>query len=958
MKISIVNMLMSGSRYAALALTVITSLAAGLWVSNAVAVVKVYHTDSGGYNWVCGAGAPPVLYGILTENPTCSSDTLAIDGLASAYAGTWNMETPYTHDTMVKAVDFTVWLDDSDLSSPLAIDARMSLFVVTSSGGYSERAQGNISTTHAIGANTINFSSDPFLVEAGSYLYPQLYIRSSDSGSFIRLGTNFNSISFTIDEKDALCTLPVTDLSLSDVSATSRTLTWTASSPNSDEYNVYRNGSLIGTVTEQSFTDNINTGQFYSPDITYNYVVKNSNTSVGCEGPDASLTIYTTSDNAEPVSHDFVEVLVKETGTETFIISNNTGSGPITVNGVMLSGTWIDFYNITSNSSCTLDTVLEIEESCTVEITFAPLSDGLKDARLVVTFDDVSVPITVIPLQGGLRPYLVEDIYPSNSTYSPFNNIVDVNGTAYFDMNDGLSPRTLWKSDGTDVGTKPVRDINSPINPYGLFAINNSLFFSAYDRTHGYELWASDGTEENTRLVKDINPGPVKSDSGSNGLGESSHANVNGVIFFPASDGTHGRELWKSDGTEAGTVLVKDISPPYGGFTGQGSPQNLTDVNGTLFFTAEMGSGINSRDLWKSDGTEAGTVLVKVIGAINDNPPDNLVNVNGTLFFTADDDIHGTELWKSDGTNAGTVMVKDINGGTSGSSANYLTNLNGVLFFSAYDHLGAGRELWKSDGTEAGTVLVEDITPGLGSDSRIDPNNLTNVNGKLFFRVEVAYADGGGYDLWQSDGTAEGTALVKKTYSYTSEVDHPRFIPNVNGKVFFSMYEAGQGRELWESNGTPEGTFRVMDINPGNDSSNPQHLTQIGDSLFFMAYTAETGNELWAYKPSNASPTITQISDQDTYDNNPIGPLSFTISDKDTSLQNLVVTVSSSNSTLLANTTASLEMTGEGAERTLTLTPEPSATGTTIVTITVDDVDGNQQTTSSFVVEWWSALVV
>ena len=135
---------------------------------------------------------------------------------------------------------------------------------------------------------------------------------------------------------------------------------------------------------------------------------------------------------------------------------------------------------------------------------------------------------------------------------------------------------------------------------------------------------------------------------------------VGGTLFFTAYDGTHGEELWKSDGTEAGTVLVKNIRP---GDYGSELHPSLTDVGGTLFFTA-IRRHPRRRSCGSPDGTEAGTVMVKNIdpGARSSDPSD-LTGVGATLFFAADDGTHGQELWKSDGTEAGTVLVKDINAG-------------------------------------------------------------------------------------------------------------------------------------------------------------------------------------------------------------------------------------------------------------------------------------------------------
>src|SRR5262249_45487922 len=158
-------------------------------------------------------------------------------------------------------------------------------------------------------------------------------------------------------------------------------------------------------------------------------------------------------------------------------------------------------------------------------------------------------------------------------------------------------------------------------------------------------------------------------------------------------------------------------------------------------------------ELWKSDGTPAGTRMVKDINPAGNSSPQYLTNVNGTLFFAADDGVNGSELWKSDGTAAGTVMVKDIFPSFYSSYPGNLTNVNRTLYFSAYDGgfiVGAhGRELWKSDGTTTGTTMVKDIFPGdttyyisyypfsggrwFTDINSSNPGALTNVNGTLFF---------------------------------------------------------------------------------------------------------------------------------------------------------------------------------------------------------------------------------
>lgn len=372
--------------------------------------------------------------------------------------------------------------------------------------------------------------------------------------------------------------------------------------------------------------------------------------------------------------------------------------------------------------------------------------------------------------------------------------------------------------------------------PYYLTAVGNSLFFVAIDETHGDELWRSDGTEAGTEMVKDIFPGKFNSHP-------ENLINVNGTLFFRASDGIHGEELWRSDGTEAGTVMVKDIFPGSGGSAGIYNPDWVV-FDGKVFFIAN--DGVHGDELWRSDGTEAGTELVKdIYTGVNGSQMIFITTTNDALYFGARDETHGTELWRSNGTEAGTELVKDINAGMSDSISTYYymrwLAIDNTLFFVASDGT-TGFELWRSNGAEENTVLVKDIYPG-GSDS--NPINLTDVNGVLLFS---ANSPGHGFELWRSDGTAENTVLVKDIYPggmSSVQAYYSELWTVVNQTVFFDATDGTSGIELWRSDGTAEGTVLVKDINPGYYGSVPRLMINLGGRLFFTADNPAYGEELW-----------------------------------------------------------------------------------------------------------------
>ena len=461
---------------------------------------------------------------------------------------------------------------------------------------------------------------------------------------------------------------------------------------------------------------------------------------------------------------------------------------------------------------------------------FVPRSPSLSFFIRICLLAGLLAGLLAAPVLAGLpepEPYLVKDIYPGTYSSNP-HELTAVGSKLFFVAYDEIHGFELWRSDGMGGNTELVKDIYSGkfhALPMALTNVNGTLFFSANDGIHGEELWRSDGTAAGTVLVKDISPGS----GGSFSLFDDLVWVVDqDTLYFSADDGIHGEELWRSDGTEAGTQMIKDINP---GVEDAFDPNYLRMISGDggLFFIAN--DGAHGFELWQSDGSEAGTALVKDIypwpGDSNWQYYLDWAYSDGTLFFSANDSTHGFELWRSDGTEAGTTLVNDIYPGGNYAYPQNLTVMHGVLFFSADDGTN-GKELWRSDGSEVGTVMLKNINP-VGNHS--DPQNLTVVNGDLFFSAN----DGtNGQELWRSDGSEAGTALVKDINQgkYGSS---PWELVEVNGTIYFSAYDDPHGEELWRSDGTSEGTRMVMDLDPGSFDSYPRYLTNVDGKLFFSA---------------------------------------------------------------------------------------------------------------------------
>ncbi|WP_183101114.1 ELWxxDGT repeat protein [Nocardioides pelophilus] len=388
---------------------------------------------------------------------------------------------------------------------------------------------------------------------------------------------------------------------------------------------------------------------------------------------------------------------------------------------------------------------------------------------------------------------LVKDLQPGPGGGGHIYDLTPVGGLVYFSAYGADKGRELWRSDGSPGGTVLIKDIatEGSSNPLELTNLDGILYFIARDDVHGFELWRSDGTRSGTRLVKDIVAGPFGS--------EPDYLTAfDGRLFFTADDGSGDRDLWKSDGTSAGTVLVKDIGPNDGHYgETKYQPSQLTPVGGELFFVAD--DDVHGPGLWKTDGSPRGTVLVKDTTPGNDptgyfDHPIELVRVRNRLFFAAHDQ-NGEELWVSDGTSAGTRMVKDIHPGPGSGLAGttdprWLPNLTAVgddLFFTADDDVH-GRELWKTDGTANGTVRLS-LLPDSPRYSYYLPHQvpvrkLTRVGSTLYF---IGRDHTRGQQIWSSDGTRAGTVRVT---NLLGDLDHGYIsaIAAFRGTLLFSSF--------------------------------------------------------------------------------------------------------------------------------------------------------------------------
>jgi ELWxxDGT repeat protein len=374
-----------------------------------------------------------------------------------------------------------------------------------------------------------------------------------------------------------------------------------------------------------------------------------------------------------------------------------------------------------------------------------------------------------------------------------------------------------------------LKDLQGALSgaPADMTVVGNRIVYAADDGASGRELWVSDGTASGTNLLKDIVAGPV-------GSYPDHFFSVGAYAIFFASGG-----MYRTDGTAAGTFLIASGGLSIASVV---PPVRLGPLAFIHVGLAGDGAGL---ELWRTDGTVSGTYVLKDIHPGTDiSPIGKLIAAPelGYVFFTPDDGgtVVGVELWRSDGTTVGTVVVKDIfPGARSGISSSCLAWVNGRLWFSAKHSDAEGFELWTSDGTTTGTALLKDIETTTSTSSA--PCDFTPAGNYVIFTATTVAQ---GREIWRSDGTATGTILLRDINPGVNS-SSPSQLTAFGNKVVFTATDVSGGTEPWVTNGTPAGTFRLRDIQPGANGSNPQILGVGSRGVVFAADDGTTGQELW-----------------------------------------------------------------------------------------------------------------
>ena len=407
---------------------------------------------------------------------------------------------------------------------------------------------------------------------------------------------------------------------------------------------------------------------------------------------------------------------------------------------------------------------------------------------------------------------LVRDIGPGWSIpwYQLRERAVRVGKQVYFVVSDDTNGEELWKSDGTRSGTNRVKAPPSnggggiiSVSPSNLAALGKYVLYAGNTRSHGRALVRSDGTSAGTKLVKDITPmwmGPV--------LGK--------YLYFMGKDQAHGTELWRTDGTTAGTTLVSDTNP--GEASGGGS--HMIAWKNAVYFSGD--DGVNGRELWKTAGTPESSQMVEDARPGPEGSSPYLFEALGDLlYFFAFDPAEGVELRVSDGESV--RLVAEVAEGAAGSYGREPTARGGYVYFAT------DTGLWRSNGTAEGTRSIAEFPVDTGG-----PSALTTFRGELYFTLGV-----GGGDLYRTNGPSAVTRIDLGIAGASVGNETPF---GCGTTLYFAATDPKEGSELWSTKGLSSNVRRLI-VRPGKGDAYPDPVACLNNKLFFAATTSDVGRE-------------------------------------------------------------------------------------------------------------------
>lgn len=291
-----------------------------------------------------------------------------------------------------------------------------------------------------------------------------------------------------------------------------------------------------------------------------------------------------------------------------------------------------------------------------------------------------------------------------------------------------------------------------------------------------------------------------------------------GRLYFSARSPRRFYELYQTDGSAAGTGVVREVLPPEPDYASLRIGE-LADYAGKVVFLARSG-----KDLWSSDGAPDGT---QPFFEQNDQRLYRLYPTPGYLSFMSQ---NGTKpsLWRTDGTTNSTQLLHSFGDKQEDGIRPAERAVLGDLLMLEI----GGKELWRSDGTPDGTILLHDFAPDGFSFAQL--NAFVVYQGKLYLTVQTSQ----GVELWVSDGTVDGTIQVKKMLSSAS-INMPEAAAVANGLLFVSAAISTNVSELWVSDGTPGGTLKIPGASVySGTASEPAPLVSWQDRLYFTGFQA------------------------------------------------------------------------------------------------------------------------